>query len=63
MWIYGNRRNDYVAFLLFGVLLVAFSQGLESVGGSAAAFFRGALIGLSIVCSLFGLFLYGRQKG
>lgn len=63
MWIYGNRKNDYVALLLSGVLLLAVSQGLEGIDGSTAAFFRGLLVGLSIVCSVIGLLLYGRQKG
>jgi hypothetical protein len=63
MWVDGNRRGDYTALLLCGIVLLAISQGLESMEGATTAFFRGLMIGLSIVCSAIGLWLYARQRG
>lgn len=53
---------DYSSLLFIGVILVAISQGLEGMTSPFALFSRGLLIGLSIVCSLVGLYLYGKTK-
>lgn len=61
MWVNGNARSFYGWALILGVVLLAISQGLEGLQGDVAAFARGVLIGLSIVSSLVGLYLYARR--
>jgi hypothetical protein len=53
-------KDNYSALLIAGVMLVAVSQAIEGMTSPTAVFLHGVLIGLSIVCSALGLFLYAR---
>jgi uncharacterized membrane protein YphA (DoxX/SURF4 family) len=55
-------RVDYGSVLIAAVLLVAVSQTLDGVQTPIGLFFRGAAVGLAIVCSVVGLVLYGRSS-
>jgi hypothetical protein len=62
MQTHNNLPGDYSSLLFIGVILVAISQGIEGMTSPFAQFSRGFLIGLSIVCSLVGLYLYEKAK-
>lgn len=57
-----TSKTDVGALLISGVILVAISQSLEGSTEPLMQFARGVCIGLSIVASLIGLYLYGRQR-
>lgn len=53
---------DYGTPLISGVILLAISQSLEGSTEPLIQFARGVCVGLSIVASLIGLYLYGRPR-
>ena len=55
-------KNDYNAFLIAAVLILAVSQVIDGMTTPFARFTHGILIGLSIVCSVTGLVLYSRSS-
>ncbi len=55
-------RIEYGPVLIVAVFLVALRQALDGVQTPAIAFVRGVVVGLSIVCSVLGLVLYGRSS-
>jgi uncharacterized membrane protein SirB2 len=57
-----NPSLDNTSLLVAGVALLAISQVLEGTSNTLMEFVRGVLIGLSIVSSFIGLYLYGRAK-
>lgn len=57
-----QKSIDFGSLLAIGVMLLAVSQGLEGMASPFAQFTRGVLIGLSIVCNLIGLVLYGKAR-
>ncbi len=55
-------RIEYGPVLIVAVFLVALSQSPDGLQTPAGAFVRGVVVGLSIVCSMLGLVLYGRSS-
>lgn len=53
-------EDNFSVLLIAFVLLVGVSQALVGLSTPVARFIHGALIGMSIVCSVLGLVLYVR---
>ena len=54
-------KADFSTLLISGVILLTISQALEGTSSPIIDFLRGACVGLSLVASSAGLYLYTRR--
>jgi hypothetical protein len=56
-----SLKADFSTLLISGVILLTVSQALEGTPSPTIDFLRGVCVGLSLVASLTGLYLYARK--
>jgi len=56
-----SLKADFSNLLISGVILLTVSQALEGTSSPTIDFLRGVCIGLSMVASTAGLYLYARK--
>ena len=56
-----SLKADFSNLLVSGVILLTISQALEGISSPTIDFLRGVCVGLSLVASLTGLYLYARK--